>query len=102
MCQYAGLGIPLRMPAPAIVILMLLMIAAIVAFTLVIGVPYLSLPIVFLALVIWGGARVGTARGRRLALGEEDDEIEFTEEDRRTLTPASATPPGRPGSEPAG
>jgi len=89
------------MSGPTIVILMLLLIAAIVGTTLVVGAPFLALPIVFLALVIWGGARVGSARGRRIALGEEEDRFEFTEEDRRTLTPASASPPGRPGSEPA-
>jgi hypothetical protein len=99
----AASGYDVVVSAPAIVILMLLLIAAIVGTTLVVGAPYLALPIVFLALVVWGGARVGTARGRRLALDDEDDErIVFTEEDRRTLTPASATPPGRPGSETAG
>jgi uncharacterized membrane protein len=89
------------MPGPAIAILMLVLVAAVVGFALTIGAPYLALPIAFLAVVIWGGARVGTARGRSLALGEDDEPIEFTEEDRRTLTPPSATPPGRPGSEPA-
>ena len=81
---------------------MLVLVAAIVGTMLTIGAPYLALPIVFLALVVWGGARVGTARGQRRALGEDEDPIEFTAEDRRTLTPPSATPPGRPGSEPAG
>ena len=90
------------MPGPAIAILLLVLVAALVATTLVIGAPYLALPIAFLALVLWGGARVGTARGRRLALDEDRGPVEFTEEDRRTLTPPSATPPGRPGSEAAG
>jgi membrane protein implicated in regulation of membrane protease activity len=90
------------MPGPAVVILMLVLVAAIVGASLVIGAPYLALPIVFLALVIWGGARVSTARGRREILDDREERIEFTEEDRRTLTPPSATPPGRPGSEPAG
>ncbi|HEX8052814.1 MAG TPA: hypothetical protein VF517_07465 [Thermoleophilaceae bacterium] len=89
------------MPAAAIPVLMLLLVAAIVAATLSIGAPILALPIVFLALVIWGGGRVGTARGQRRALGEDEEPIEFTAEDRRTLTPPSSTPPGRPGSEPA-
>ena len=90
------------MPASAVPILMLVLVAAIVATTLTIGAPFLALPVVFLALVIWGGARVGTARGRRQALGEDDESIVFTDEDRRTLTPPSATPPGRRGSEAAG
>ena len=88
------------MPGPAIAILILVLVSALVATALVIGAPYLALPIVFLALVLWGGARVGTARGRRLTLADEGG-IEFTEDDRRTLTPPSATPPGRPGSEAA-
>jgi hypothetical protein len=77
------------MSGATIAILMLLLVAAVVAVTLAIGVPYLSLPIVFLALVVWGGARVGSARGRSLALDDEDDRVEFTDEDRRTLTPAA-------------
>ena len=89
------------MPASAIPILILVLVAVIVGTTLTIGAPYLALPVVVIALVIWGGARVGTARGQRRALGEENEPIEFTAEDRRTLTPPSATPPGRPGSEPA-
>jgi hypothetical protein len=75
------------MPGPAITVLILLLVAALVATTLVIGAPYLALPILFLALVLWGGARVGTARGRRLTL-DDDGGIE--------------APPGRPGSEAAG
>jgi hypothetical protein len=75
------------MPGPAIVVLPLLLVAALVATTLVIGAPYLALPVAFLALVLWAGARVGTARGRRLTLDDEG-EIEFTKEDRRTLTPS--------------
>ena len=80
---------------------MVLLIAAIVATTLVVGAPYLALPIVFLALVVWAGARVGTARGRRLALDDDDDRMWVTDEDRRTLAPVSAARRGRPGSEPA-
>jgi hypothetical protein len=90
------------MPGPAVLILMLVLVAAIVGATLVVGAPYLALPIVFLALILWGGARVSTARGRREVLDDGSEKIEFTAEDRRTLTPPSATPPGRPGSEPAG
>lgn len=91
------------MSGPAIAILMLLLVAAVVAATLSIGAPYLALPLVFLLLVLWGGTRVATARGRSRALGESSDEgrIEFTAEDRLTLTPPSATPPGRPGSSEA-
>jgi hypothetical protein len=76
---------------------MLVLVSAIVATMLTIGAPYLALPIVFLALVIWGGARVGTARSQRRALDGHEEPIEFTAEDRRTLT----QPPSRPGSEPA-
>lgn len=72
------------MPGPAVAILLLMLIAALVATTLVIGAPYLAVPIVFLALVLWGGARVGTARGRRLTLADESS-IELAEDDRRTL-----------------
>ena len=50
---------------------MLVLVAAIVGTALSIGAPYLAVPVVFLALVIWGGARVGTARGRGQALGED-------------------------------
>lgn len=89
------------MPGPAIAMLVLVLIAVLVGTVLLVGAPYLALPIAFLALVLWGGARVGTARGRRLTLDEDDCRLEFTEEDRRTLTPPSATPRGRAGSEPA-
>jgi hypothetical protein len=58
------------MPGPAIAALSLVLVAALLAAALVVGAPYLALPIVFLALVLWGGARVGTARGRRLTLDD--------------------------------
>ena len=85
----------------AVAILMLVVVAAAVGTTLTIGAPWVALPILFVVLVVWAGGRVATKRGRRAALGEDDEPIEFTAEDRRTLTPPSATPPGRPGSEPA-
>ncbi len=58
------------MPGQAIAVLLLVLVAALIATTLVIGAPYLALPVVFLALVLWAGARVGTARGRRLTLDD--------------------------------
>ena len=80
--------------------LVLLIVAAIIGTSLTIGAPWLAVPLVFLILVLWGGVRVATAReGRGPGIGDEDvsdESTEFTDEDRRTLTPASATPPGKP------
>jgi hypothetical protein len=54
---------------------------------------------VFVILVVWGGARVATRRGSAGIGTEEPDgeKIEFTERDRRTLTPSEATPRGADG-----
>jgi hypothetical protein len=82
--------------------LILLIVAAVIGTSLTIGAPWMAVPLVFLILVMWGGARLATARGGRPGIGDEDvsgEPVEFTEEDRRTLTPPSAIPPGRPGSE---
>jgi hypothetical protein len=93
------------MPGFAITALVLLVVAAVIGTSLTIGAPWLAVPLVVLILVVWGGARVASAReGRRQTpgIGDEDvtgERIEFTAEDRRTLTPPSAIPPGRPGSE---
>jgi uncharacterized membrane protein len=86
------------MPGVAIAVLVLVLIAAVIGGSLVIGAPVFAIPIVFAILVVWGGARLTTRRGRP-GIGEEDssdDGIEFDERDRQTLTPSEATPPGRP------
>ena len=85
------------MPGFAISALVLVLIAAVIGGSLVIGAPVFAIPIVFLILVIWGGARLATRR-ESPGIGEEDvrgEQIEFDERDRRTLTPSDATPPGR-------
>ena len=88
------------MPGFAVAALVLVLIAAVIGGSLVIGAPVFAIPIVFLILVVWGGARLATRRGSP-GIGEEDarDEgIEFDERDRQTLTPSEATPPGAGGS----
>lgn len=81
-------------------ILVFVVVAAVIGTSLTIGAPWLAVPLVFLVLVIWAGIRVASAReGRGPGIGDEDvsdEKIEFTDEDRRTLTPSSATPPGKP------
>jgi uncharacterized membrane protein len=87
------------MPGFAVMVLVLTLIAAVIGGSLVLGAPVFAIPIVFAILVVWGGARVATHRGRP-GIGEEDvsgEEIEFDERDRRTLTPPAQTPPGRSG-----
>ena len=86
------------MPGFAVAVLVLTVIAAIVGGSLVIGAPVFAIPIVFAILVVWGGARL-TGRRKSPGIGEEDvrgEDIEFDERDRQTLTPSSATPPGKP------
>jgi len=78
------------------VILILIVLGAVVGGSVAIGAPVLAVPIVATVLVVWGGARLATRR-RGAGIGEEDvrgEEIDFTERDRRTLTPSGATPPG--------
>jgi hypothetical protein len=88
------------MPGIALAILVFVIVAAIIGTSLTIGAPWLAVPLVFLVLVVWAGIRVASARhARGPGIGDEDvsdEDIEFTDEDRRTLTPASATPPGKP------
>jgi hypothetical protein len=82
------------MPGFAAGVLVLVLIAAVVGGSLVVGAPVFAVPIVFLILVVWAGARMATRRGR-LGIGEEDvrgDRIEFDERDRQTLTPREQTP----------
>jgi hypothetical protein len=86
------------MPGFAVAVLMLVLIAAVIGGSLVIGAPVFAIPVVFAILVVWGGARMAT-RNERLGIGDEDvrgDGIEFDDRDRRTLTPSEATPPGKP------
>ena len=83
------------MPGFAIAMLVLILIAAVIGGSVVIGAPVFAIPIVFLILVVWGGARMASHRGRP-GIGEEDvsgEPIEFDERDRETLTPPSQTPP---------
>jgi hypothetical protein len=84
-------------PAFTAAALLILLIAAVVGASLVVGAPVLAIPIVFAILVLWGGARVAVRR-EHPGIGEEDvrgEGVEFDERDRRTLTPPQATPPGR-------
>ena len=84
------------MPGFAIAMLMLVLIAAVIGGALVIGAPVFAIPIVFLILVLWGGARMATHRGHP-GIGEEDvsgQGIEFDDRDRETLTPPAQTPRG--------
>ena len=83
------------MPGFAAAALILTLIAAVIGGSLVLGAPVLAIPIVFAILVVWGGARLASHRGRS-GIGEEDvsgDQIEFDERDRQTLTPAEQTQP---------
>ena len=82
------------MPGMAVGVLVVVLIAAAIGGGLVVGAPVFAIPIVFLVLVLWGGARVATRRGRP-GIGEEDvrdEPIEFDERDRETLTPPAQTP----------
>jgi hypothetical protein len=86
------------MPGFAVGALVVTLIAAVIGGSIVIGAPVFAIPIVFAILVVWGGARMASHRGRP-GIGEDDmsgEGIEFDERDRQTLTPSEATPPGRP------
>jgi uncharacterized membrane protein len=85
------------MPGLAITALVLVLIAAVIGGSLAVGAPVFAIPIVFAILVVWGGARL-TTRREQPGIGEEDvpdEEIEFDDRDKRTLTTRAATPPGR-------
>ena len=87
------------MPAFAAVVLVVVLIAAVIGGSLMMGAPVFAIPIVFAILVVWGGARLAVRR-ERPGIGEEDvrgEGIEFDERDRQTLTPREATPPARRG-----
>ena len=49
----------------AIFVLMLAVVAAVIGACLAIGAPWLAIPLVFLVLVVWGGARLASAREER-------------------------------------
>jgi hypothetical protein len=86
------------MPGFAVGVLVVTLIAAVIAGSIAIGAPVFAVPVVFAILVVWGGARMASHRGRP-GIGEEDvsgERIEFDERDRQTLTPSAQTPPGRP------
>jgi hypothetical protein len=53
------------MPGIAISALMFVIVTAVIGICLTIGAPWLAVPIVFLILVVWGGARVASARESR-------------------------------------
>lgn len=57
------------MPGTAIFLLMVVFVAAVIGICLAIGAPWLAVPLVFFILVIWGGARVATAREGRTSVG---------------------------------
>jgi hypothetical protein len=83
------------MPGIAITVLVVVLIAAVIGGSLVIGAPVFAIPIVFLILVVWGGARMARHRDSP-GIGDEDvrgEAIEFTERDRRTLTSPEELPP---------
>jgi hypothetical protein len=83
------------MPGIAITILVVVLIAAVIGGSLTIGAPVFAIPIVFVILVVWGGARMATHRGRP-GIGDEDvsgEDIDFTERDHRTLTAPEELPP---------
>ena len=85
------------MPGLTAAVLLLVLVAAVVGGALAVGAPVFAIPIVFVILVLWGGARLATRR-ERPGIGEEDvrgERVEFDERDRRTLTPPQATPPAR-------
>ena len=87
------------MPGFAIAVLILVLIAAVIGGSLVVGAPVFAIPIVFAILVVWGGARLATRR-ESPGIGDEDvsgEGIEFDDRDRQTLTPSEATPPGPGG-----
>ena len=90
------------MPGIAITMLMLVLIAAVIGGSLAIGAPVFAVPIVFLILVVWGGARMASRRGSP-GIGDEDvrdESTEFTDRDRQTLTPREELPPAARGRQP--
>ena len=90
------------MPGFAVTVLVLVLIAAVIGGSLSVGAPVFAIPIVFLILVIWGGARLATHQARP-GIGEEEEPgepIEFDGRDRLTLTPQEALPPTRRRSNP--
>ncbi|MEA2474001.1 MAG: hypothetical protein QOE06_1916 [Thermoleophilaceae bacterium] len=52
------------MPSSVITPLMMLLLALVVAGAVALDEPVIALPLVFMILVVWGGERVASARGR--------------------------------------
>ena len=71
------------MPRIAATLLVLALLAAVVGGSIAIDAPLLAIPLVFAILVVWGGARLASRRE-----SDGTDGIDFTERDRRTLTPS--------------
>ena len=91
------------MPGVAITVLVLVLIAAVIGGSLALGAPVFAIPVVFLILVVWGGARLASRRSRP-GIGEEDvrgERIEFTERDRQTLTSPEELPPAARQRQPS-
>jgi len=77
-------------------IIALILIGLVVGGAVGIGAPILAIPIAAAILAVWAGARIAIKRERAGGIGEElalDEDIEFDERDRQTLTP-SAPPAG--------
>jgi uncharacterized membrane protein AbrB (regulator of aidB expression) len=53
------------MPGYAVSLLVVAIVAAVIATCVAIDAPWLAVPLVFLILVVWGGARVASARESR-------------------------------------
>jgi len=82
-------------PGIAITIVVVVLVAAAIGGSLAIGAPVFAIPVVFLILVVWGGARMAAHRDRP-GIGDEDvrgEEIEFDERDHQTLTSREELPP---------
>jgi hypothetical protein len=91
------------MPGIAITMLVVVLLAAVIGGSLAIGAPVFAIPIVFLILVVWGGARLAS-HPHRPGIGDEDvsgKDIEFTDRDRQTLTSPEDLPPAARRRQPS-
>jgi hypothetical protein len=80
------------MPGVAVTMLVVVLIAAVIGGSLVIGAPVFAIPIVFLILVVWGGARMAAHRDRP-GIGDEDV--------HGMLTPREELPPAARRRQPS-
>jgi hypothetical protein len=83
------------MPGIAITVLVVVLVAGVIGGSLAIGAPVFAIPIVFLILVVWAGARMAAHRDRP-GIGDEDvrgEHVEFTDRDYKTLTSREELPP---------